>query len=130
MLEKMKTIIAEQLSVDADSIQADSNFKEDLGADSLDLFELVMALEEEFGVEIPSEDLAFLETESVTEESEDQIRFDIAVDVYKTKQQEAKDSREEAAKKAHNQHIAEIIAEKEEAELRSKSVEELKAMMK
>ena len=57
MLEKMKTIIAEQLSVDADSIQADSNFKEDLGADSLDLFELVMALEEEFGVEIPSEDL-------------------------------------------------------------------------
>ena len=46
MLEKMKTIIAEQLSVDADSIQADSNFKEDLGADSLDLFELVMALEE------------------------------------------------------------------------------------
>ena len=44
MLEKMKTIIAEQLSVDADSIQADSNFKEDLGADSLDLFELVMEL--------------------------------------------------------------------------------------
>ena len=62
MLEKMKTIIAEQLSVDADSIQADSNFKEDLGADSLDLFELVMALEEEFGVEIPSEDLESIET--------------------------------------------------------------------
>ena len=53
MLEKMKTIIAEQLSVDADSIQADSNFKEDLGADSLDLFELVMALEEEFEVTCP-----------------------------------------------------------------------------
>ena len=62
MLEKMKTIIAEQLSVDADSIQADSNFKEDLGADSLDLFELVMALEEEFGVEIPSEDLESIAT--------------------------------------------------------------------
>ena len=61
-LEKMKTIIAEQLSVDADSIQADSNFKEDLGADSLDLFELVMALEEEFGVEIPSEDLESIAT--------------------------------------------------------------------
>ena len=58
----MKTIIAEQLSVDADSIQADSNFKEDLGADSLDLFELVMALEEEFGVEIPSEDLESIAT--------------------------------------------------------------------
>ena len=62
MLEKMKTIIAEQLSVDADSIQADSNFKEDLGADSLDLFELVMALAEEFGVEIPSEDLESIAT--------------------------------------------------------------------
>ena len=62
MLEKMKTIIAEQLSVDADSIQADSNFKGDLGADSLDLFELVMALEEEFGVEIPSEDLESIAT--------------------------------------------------------------------
>ena len=62
MLEKMKTIIAEQLSVDADSIQADSNFKEDLGADSLDLFELVMELEEEFGVEIPSEDLESIAT--------------------------------------------------------------------
>ena len=62
MLEKMKTIIAEQLSVDADSIQADSNFKEDLGADSLDLFELVIALEEEFGVEIPSEDLESIAT--------------------------------------------------------------------
>ena len=62
MLEKMKTIIAEQLSVDADSIQADSNFKEDLGADSIDLFELVMELEEEFGVEIPSEDLESIAT--------------------------------------------------------------------
>ena len=62
ILEKMKTIIAEQLSVDADSIQADSNFKENLGADSLDLFELVMALEEEFGVEIPSEDLESIAT--------------------------------------------------------------------
>ena len=62
MLEKMKTIIAEQLSVDADSIQADSNFMEDLGADALDLFELVMALEEEFGVEIPSEDLESIAT--------------------------------------------------------------------
>ena len=62
MLEKMKTIIAEQLSVDADSIQADRKFKEDLGADSLDLFELVIALEEESGVEIPSEDLESIAT--------------------------------------------------------------------
>ena len=62
MLEKMKEIIADQLSVDADSITEASSFKEDLGADSLDLFELVMALEEEFGVEIPSEDLPSIVT--------------------------------------------------------------------
>ena len=79
---------------------------------------------------VPSEDLAFLETETVQEESEDKMRFNIAVDVYKTKQQEAKDSREEASKKAYNQHIAGIIAEKEEADLRNKSIDELKAMMK
>lgn len=79
---------------------------------------------------VPSEDLSFLETETVQEESEDKMRFNIAVDVYKTKQQEAKDSREEASKKAYNQHIAEIIAEKEEADLRSKSIDELRAMMK
>ena len=53
MLEKMKEIIAEQLSVDADSITEASSFKDDLGADSLDLFELVMALEDEYSVEIP-----------------------------------------------------------------------------
>lgn len=62
MLERMKPIIAEQLNVDEDQIKADSNFKDDLGADSLDLFELVMALEEEFGVEIPSEDLESIVT--------------------------------------------------------------------
>lgn len=57
MLEKMKEIIAEQLNVDAEEISLETSFKEDLGADSLDLFELVMALEEEYSVEIPSEDL-------------------------------------------------------------------------
>ena len=57
MLEKMKDIIADQLSVDADTITETSKFKEDLGADSLDLFELVMALEDEYSVEIPAEDL-------------------------------------------------------------------------
>ena len=58
----MKPIIAAQLSVNEDEIRTESNFKEDLGADSLDLFELVMALEEEFGVEIPSEDLESIAT--------------------------------------------------------------------
>ena len=57
MLEKMKEIIAEQLSVDESEIGLSSNFKDDLGADSLDLFELVMALEDEYSVEIPAEDL-------------------------------------------------------------------------
>ena len=57
MLEKMSEMIAEQLNCDAAGITAETSFKDDLGADSLDLFELVMALEEEYGVEIPSEDL-------------------------------------------------------------------------
>ena len=62
MLEKMKEIIADQLSVDADSITEASSFKEDLGADSLDLFELVMALEDEYSVEIPAEELEKMST--------------------------------------------------------------------
>lgn len=62
MLEKMKEIIAEQLSVDESEIALGTSFKDDLGADSLDLFELVMALEEEYDVEIPSDDLAELNT--------------------------------------------------------------------
>ncbi len=62
MLEKMKEIIAEQLSTEVDGITAETSFKEDLGADSLDLFELVMALEDEYSVEIPSEDLEKLVT--------------------------------------------------------------------
>lgn len=62
MLEKMKEIIAGQLNVEADDIKAESNFKDDLNADSLDLFELVMALEDEYSVEIPAEDLEKLLT--------------------------------------------------------------------
>ncbi|BCJ96118.1 acyl carrier protein [Anaerocolumna cellulosilytica] len=57
MIEKLKEIIANQLTVEISEIKEESSFKEDFGADSLDLFELVMALEEEFDVEIPSEDL-------------------------------------------------------------------------
>lgn len=62
MLERMKEIIAEQLSAQEDTITLGTSFKEDLGADSLDLFELVMALEDEYSVEIPSEDLEKLVT--------------------------------------------------------------------
>ena len=62
MLEKMKEIIAAQLGVEEDQITPDTSFKEDLGADSLDLFEMVMALEENYGIEIPTDDLGQLET--------------------------------------------------------------------
>ena len=62
MLDKLKELIADQLNADADSITPDTRFKEDLEADSLDLFELIMSMEEEFGVEIPSEELEGLLT--------------------------------------------------------------------
>jgi acyl carrier protein len=54
--EKVKGIIVEQLGVDQDQVTEDASFVDDLGADSLDQVELVMALEEEFGIEIPDED--------------------------------------------------------------------------
>ena len=62
MLEKMKEMVADQLNVDAAEITAETSFKDDLGADSLDLFELVMALEDEYSVEIPAEELEQLTT--------------------------------------------------------------------
>ena len=62
MLEKMKEIIAEQLGVEEDEISLETSFKEDLGADSLDLFELTRALEEEYDIEIPAEELGEIET--------------------------------------------------------------------
>ena len=62
MLEKIKEMLADQLNVDAEEITAETSFKEDLGLDSLDLFELVMALEEEYDLEIPSEELETITT--------------------------------------------------------------------
>ena len=62
MLEKMKEMLAEQLNCDASEITSETSFKDDLGADSLDLFELVMALEDEYNVEIPAEELTDLNT--------------------------------------------------------------------
>ena len=62
MFEKIREMIAENLNIDINTITEEASFKEDLGVDSLDLFELVMALEEEFGVEIPTEDLETLTT--------------------------------------------------------------------
>ena len=54
--ENVKRIIVDQLGVDEDQVTTDASFVEDLGADSLDTVELVMAFEEEFGIEIPDED--------------------------------------------------------------------------
>lgn len=62
MFEKMKVIIAEQLSVEEETITMETKFKEDLDADSLDLFEMVMAAEEEYGIEIPSDDIETITT--------------------------------------------------------------------
>ena len=62
MLEKMSEMIAEQLNCDASEITSETSFKDDLGADSLDLFELVMALEDEYNIEIPAEELTDLTT--------------------------------------------------------------------
>ncbi|MFT8314747.1 MAG: acyl carrier protein [Clostridium sp.] len=56
MFEKVKDIIAEQLGLDASEITLESSFVDDLGADSLDIVELIMALEEEFDIEFPDED--------------------------------------------------------------------------
>ncbi len=55
ILEKVCSIVSEQLSVESGEVKADSNFQNDLGADSLDTVELVMALEEAFDIEIPDE---------------------------------------------------------------------------
>ncbi|HTP52858.1 MAG TPA: acyl carrier protein [Anaeromyxobacteraceae bacterium] len=60
--QKVKSIIAEQLGVSEDEIKTTSSFIEDLGADSLDIVELVMAMEEEFEVEIPDEEAENIKT--------------------------------------------------------------------
>ena len=60
--DKVKEIIAKELEVDVKQMTPEAKFIEDLGADSLDIVELVMALEEEFGIEIPDEDADKLKT--------------------------------------------------------------------
>ena len=59
---KVKEIIVDQLSVSADQVTPEAKFIEDLGADSLDTVELVMAFEEEFGIEVPDEDAEKLQS--------------------------------------------------------------------
>ena len=57
MFEKIKELIVESLGIEEDQVTMEASFKEDLKVDSLDLFEMVMGLEEEFEIEIPTEDL-------------------------------------------------------------------------
>ena len=62
LFDKVKQMIADQLGADPASITEETSFKDDLTADSLDLFELVMGMEDEYGVEIPTEELEKLQT--------------------------------------------------------------------
>ncbi len=62
ILAKLKTIVMDRLSVDEDQIKPDASFVEDLSADSLDIVELIMGIEEEFDIEIPDEDAEKLTT--------------------------------------------------------------------
>lgn len=62
ILEKIKEILAQQFEVSADSISIETNIVDDLGADSLDVVELIMSVEDEFGVQISDEDAAQLPT--------------------------------------------------------------------
>lgn len=62
MFEKIKELIVEELGVEESAVVETATFSEDLGADSLDLFELVMAFEDEFGVKIPVDDLENIKT--------------------------------------------------------------------
>lgn len=60
--EKVKAVIVDQLNVEEDDVTEDATFVDDLGADSLDIVELVMALEESFGISIPDEDAENIKT--------------------------------------------------------------------
>ena len=62
VLEKVKTILSSQFDVEEDSITADTNIADDLGADSLDVVDMLMSLEDEFDVEIPDEEIEKLHT--------------------------------------------------------------------
>lgn len=62
LFEKIRDVIVEQLGVEPDDVKLESSFIDDLGADSLDIVELIMALEEEFDMEIPDEDAEKLST--------------------------------------------------------------------
>lgn len=62
IFEKIRAILADQLDIDEDRITMDSNLAEDFDADSLDVMDVIMSLEEEFGIEVPDEAMAELQT--------------------------------------------------------------------
>lgn len=62
ILERLKEIVAEQLEIEAETITAETRLNEDLNADSLDVVEMLMALEDEFGVDIPDEEIEKMKT--------------------------------------------------------------------
>lgn len=62
VLEKVKAILAEQFDVEEDTITADTDLQEDLGADSLDVVDLLMSIEDEFEVEVPDEEIENIKT--------------------------------------------------------------------
>lgn len=62
ILEKVKALLADQFDVEEDKITMETNIEEDLGADSLDVVDLVMSIEDEFGIEVPEEDIEKLKT--------------------------------------------------------------------
>jgi acyl carrier protein len=62
MLEKIREILVDQLDLDPEEIVESASFRDDLGVDSLDLYELLMSIEEEYGFEVPAEDMQRLDT--------------------------------------------------------------------
>ena len=83
-IDKIKKIIVDQLGVDESKITEDSSFVDDLGADSLDIVELIMAFEEEFDMEIPDEDAEKIKTvgDAVKYLSKQEYKYKISISIF------------------------------------------------
>ena len=75
VLEKVKAILAEQFDVEEDKITADTDLQEDLGADSLDVVDLLMSIEDEFEVEVPDEEIENIKTDLVYIEKAENLKI-------------------------------------------------------
>jgi hypothetical protein len=94
------------------------------------LSSLLRSIKEELKTANLDDDLSFLSDSTPTKvDVENQLRFEIAKDIYLTKKAEAEEKRNEAAKKEHNQKILAMIQEKKEGQLKDKSIEELEALL-